>query len=1174
MSHGWKFYVSRQLVLLHALLIALVLTPRAMAQNPLSPMTPSAQATSSGDKPPVTNGGTEVAPVSEAYATLENQINQSQLADTEKAALLASLSQASGKQTAAAGFEMAAAGFQQSLESLGQSVEQAKKELQDLTDFAPSLPSDPTLKELEGMLPPLVTQLATAKSDLTAAESAAAFESKRRQDLQTIIPDIEQQLADQRAALDGMPATNLSLADQVQREVAVAEERRLAAQLDSFRREAALLDAQAAAASAQLDRDVKNRRVETMQQQIEAIEAAIAEKRPQDAAERVETAESQLENLHPALRFIGMQNQKYAEQNQELVSDITEVENDLGRRTETLEKIRQEFQQAKTRVETVGLIEAVGAMLRTLKANLPNVREYELKLRDRQPKINDAQYKLIELKDQRNAKISQIIQTAFNDAKPPVPFAEQEALAVEARKLLEAQRTEYLDPLIRSQTAYFDKLVSASTQEQQIIDLVEEATDYVNQRVLWVRSTRPLFSQPIPSVGEWWFLQPGTWTNFWPRVVTELEENWIRWAIAVVAVLALLRFRLRLRQEIDAIGQQVRRGNCTAFMPTIHAIFMTIAAAGPLTLVLGFTGLRLRNIAGVDSATTAVSQALLSGAMTYFPLEVLRQICRPNGLAIAHFGGNEENVRMLRGWLRRLMLILLPLVVMVTFLATGRSGFGSDVVERYLFLVAAVVMSVMLARLLHPTQGLPRRYLVIKPSGWANRLSFLWYFGSVAIPLALGVLATAGYSFTALQLTWRLYQTLILFIVAGLFVATVMRWVLLRRRDLMMTEARTKREQMLQQQAAGDEPQSEFPVAASEDAAEELRQQMIQTRRLLATVMFGFMVIGLWMLWSDVLTASGQLEAHPLWKSTTTETDMKVDPSGEAVTVTRKVIDNVTIADVAFAIFVVCLTVLATRNVPGLLEFAVLKKLPIDTSIRYAISALSSYAIALVGLIVSGGAIGLHWDQIQWMATALTFGLAFGLQEIFANFVAGVIILFEQPVRVGDIVEIDGVTGVVSKIRTRATTITDWNRKDYIVPNKEFITGKILNWTRSDEISRIVIPVGIAYGSDTERARDLLLKVAADNELVLTEPTPLATLEGFGDNSLNFVLRCFVATTSVRLAVTHELHTGIDQAFRRAGIEISFPQRDLHLRGLPKVVEAFLAGGRQQSDSLEREEST
>ena len=185
------------------------------------------------------------------------------------------------------------------------------------------------------------------------------------------------------------------------------------------------------------------------------------------------------------------------------------------------------------------------------------------------------------------------------------------------------------------------------------------------------------------------------------------------------------------------------------------------------------------------------------------------------------------------------------------------------------------------------------------------------------------------------------------------------------------------------------------------------------------------------------------------------------------------------------------------------------------------------------------------------MATALTFGLAFGLQEMFANFVAGIIILFEQPVRVGDVVEIDGVTGVVTQIRIRATTITNWDKKDFIVPNKEFITGKLLNWTRSDEVTRLVMTVGIAYGSDTQHARELLEQILRDHPHVLEDPAPLVIFDQFDESTLNFTLRAFIGSLNKRLTVTHDVHVAIDTAFREAGIEIAFPQRDLHVRTIP-----------------------
>ena len=1144
---------SFQVAVFLAVILAVV---QASGQVPFPPGMPAPQQSNSNSNPSTVASQSPPVAVNEELTTLRNGISQSQLAEEEKAALMGSVAATEATLASAAELEQSAQKFEASLTSLPQRTEQAKQNLVELKNYQPSLADDVTLEALETMLPQLTSQLSTAKTDLAKIESAAALAIKRRQEIEANIPVLQQQLTEIRNQIESATGSELALADQVQREDNKATASRLANQLNSIRNEAALIDAESAADIAQLERDVKSLQVENLQQQIETVESALALKRAEDAAVRVETAESQLEGLHPALQPIGNLSQQYAADNQKLATLIAGVDRELKLRSDKKDEVQYDFQQAKTLVDTVGLMEAVGSMLRSLKSNLPDVREYELRLRDRQPIINDAQYKLIDLKNRRNARIGQVIQTLLSTAEPPVSLMEQDALADEARRLLDNQRSEYLNPLIRSQNTYFNKLVALSTTEQQIIKVAAESSQYVNQRVLWVRSTRPLFSDPVPRSSDWWFFLPGATDNVAPKLLSDLKRRWIRWTLALLSLLALFRWRFRLRREITQLGMQVSRGSFIEFMPTLHSTMMTMATAGPVTLVLAFVGFRLRFVAGVDPAALAISNALILGSLTYFPLEVLRQACRPNGLAVAHFGYNENSVQFMRQWLRRLMWWLLPTIMLISFLAGGRSGFGSDVIERYVFLAATILLAVQLAHLLHPHKGLPSQYLRLNPGGWANRLSLLWYLGVISIPLTIGLLATLGYYFTATQLTWRIYQTIVLVLLATLIVSLLTRWALLRRRDLMITDARAQREQ----QAMSDEVGSDLPVVPSEDAAAELRIQMSQTRRLLAALMIATVFAGLWMIWSDVLTARAEMEAHPLWKSTTTATEMKIDPSGEAITITKTVVDNVTLADLVFALMVGAVTILATRNVPGLLEFAVLRKLPIDSSIRYAITAVSSYSIALVGLIVSGRAIGLHWEQVQWMATALTFGLAFGLQEMFANFVAGVIILFEQPVRVGDIVEIDGITGVVTKIRIRATTITDWNRKDYIVPNKEFITGKILNWTRTDDVSRIVVPIGIAYGSETEKARELLLQSAKQNELVLSDPGPVATFEGFGDNSLNFVLRCFVGTPSVRLSATHDLYTAIDQAFREAQIEISFPQQDIYLRTVPKSMDEFLAG--------------
>ncbi|MDG2014046.1 MAG: mechanosensitive ion channel, partial [Pirellulaceae bacterium] len=193
--------------------------------------------------------------------------------------------------------------------------------------------------------------------------------------------------------------------------------------------------------------------------------------------------------------------------------------------------------------------------------------------------------------------------------------------------------------------------------------------------------------------------------------------------------------------------------------------------------------------------------------------------------------------------------------------------------------------------------------------------------------------------------------------------------------------------------------------------------------------------------------------------------------------------------------------------------------------------------------------IGLTWGSVQWLVAAMSVGLGFGLQEIFANFIAGIIILLERPIRVGDFVTVNGTKGFVTKIQLRATMIIDYDRRELIVPNKKFITDDVINWTLSDSITRIVIPVGIAYGSDTRLAQEVLLRVAKANNEVLPDPQPEVIFMSFGGSSLDFELRVHIANRESYHAILHQLHMEIDHQFRENSIEIAFPQQDIHVRG-------------------------
>ncbi len=195
---------------------------------------------------------------------------------------------------------------------------------------------------------------------------------------------------------------------------------------------------------------------------------------------------------------------------------------------------------------------------------------------------------------------------------------------------------------------------------------------------------------------------------------------------------------------------------------------------------------------------------------------------------------------------------------------------------------------------------------------------------------------------------------------------------------------------------------------------------------------------------------------------------------------------------------------------------------------------MSRYLIAIVGIIFAFRSIGFDWSQVQWIVAALGVGVGFGLQEIVANFISGLIILFERPVRVGDTVTIGNLTGTVSRIHIRATSMTDGENREIIIPNKSLITEKVINWTLTDSITRVTLKISIAYGTDTLRAQTLILEAVKATPQVLDTPAPSVFFIGFGTSALEFEVRAFVLQLAHRSTVINDLHVAIERRSARA----------------------------------------
>jgi potassium efflux system protein len=406
------------------------------------------------------------------------------------------------------------------------------------------------------------------------------------------------------------------------------------------------------------------------------------------------------------------------------------------------------------------------------------------------------------------------------------------------------------------------------------------------------------------------------------------------------------------------------------------------------------------------------------------------------------------------------------------------------------------------------------------------------------------VLAAFGYYETAAQVQGRLFTTAWVSLVGLIVYSFAMRWVVVAHRRLAVAQARQKRDKAIALAAAKQaaEASGEVVSQALELPEIDLSSVSHQTRTLLRWIVGGTVLILLWLVWSELVPALGVLDNITMW------THLVATDQGEQLM-------PVTLWAVLLFILIFVLTVIATRNVPGVLEITVLQRLSLDAGTRYAIGAVSRYLIIAVGIVVAFAQIGADWSKMQWIVAALGVGLGFGLQEIVANFVSGLIILFEQPIRVGDLVTVGDQIGTVSRIHIRATTIIDPDNREIIIPNKAIITDRVTNWALSDPVTRLVVKVGIAYGSDTALAHRVLLETVKANPLVLDSPPPTVFFLGFGDSSLNFEVRVYVREILNRIPLLHELHMAIDRALREHKIEIPFPQRDLHLRTVAAAIE-------------------
>ena len=271
---------------------------------------------------------------------------------------------------------------------------------------------------------------------------------------------------------------------------------------------------------------------------------------------------------------------------------------------------------------------------------------------------------------------------------------------------------------------------------------------------------------------------------------------------------------------------------------------------------------------------------------------------------------------------------------------------------------------------------------------------------------------------------------------------------------------------------------------------------------------------------------------------------------------------SVTIGSILLLLILFASVIIIERIVQKQLIRRFLSRTKLQPSLQFGLSRIIGYTLIAVGFYVAFQLVGVDLSSLAIIAASLGVGIGFGLQNIINNLVSGIIILAERPISSGDRIEVAGVAGRVTKIQLRSTTVVTNDNITMIVPNADFISNTVTNWSHGDPKVRIRVPVGVAYGSDLKLLQRLLLEAAAEHPKALRDPSPVVLFTEFGDSSLNFELGVWTQEmTATPIHFTSEMNFIIDQKLRENDIEIPFPQRDLHVRsGLPAAAEASSEG--------------
>ncbi|WP_345327428.1 mechanosensitive ion channel domain-containing protein [Novipirellula rosea] len=1018
----------------------------------------------------------------------------------------------------------------------------------------PVVPAGGTIAQLEQQLISLRTQIEAEEKELQQKERQIENRTVRLGELAKETVDLEKRMGDAKKQVASLGTEELST--RVQSIEQQARVLCLEQQLVTIKAERRRLEE--VAPLLPLQRDLINRTLNTRKKQLVSWQTAVDKWRKDESLRQAAEARRVADESHPALKSAAEVNAEIAESRIKTAADIERI----GKMIEQLQAKSKHYDEAfetlRSKVEHAGATSSTGLLLQKQRGELPKPEEFAKRVAIVETEMPATHLQLTEWKQMRrdvsdpDEAANLMVESLAASVRQ---YDHDNVVSVVARLLRD--RRDLLDNAIADEESLLRNLNELELINQSVETQVDEFRQFLDQRVLWIRSSDAIAAKDLREAYKGFasLMAPSKWIEVAQVFAGDMLRRPVIMVFLASSFLLLLLFHAQMLAAVRRLSQPPEPGTEASFLRYAAAFGITVFLSVRWPLLLLAAGCRLRMASGSTEWTQAVGDACVTTVLFLWACSMVRELSRREGVGERVFKWSPTALAKVRNVVDLTVFVGTPVFALLQLTQFSEVAEMRSL-QRLLFISILAFVGLQIGWLVRPWGPFMLCLQREDSTSMTYRLRHPIWLAVTGAPIAFAILSLVGYHFSAYHLSGRLAETGIALVAIIVMYSLAICWLEVNgfnralAKQIAAEEEQAKSLEVLATSPNSDDDDSESDTLAPIDLQETVNSEFCDLLRW-GSVML--LICGGWIIWSDVLPALRVLDRVVLWTNIETIAETVVDRQGyQSVVMTDRSVPT-TLTDAIAAILVIMATMMIGRRLPSVLALTVLDRLPLESGTHQAVSILVRYAATIAGILFACQVIRLSWSSVQWLAAAMTVGLGFGLQEIFANLVSGLIILFERPIRVGDMVTVGDLTGNVSRMQMRATTITDFDRREMIVPNKKFITDNVINWTLSDPISRIVLPVGVAFGTDVAHVQRILLKIAERNPSVMKEPAPSTLFKGFAESTLDIRLHVFIPKRDVYTVVLNELNSAIVSELRRAGIEIAFPQRDLHIKSVQSL---------------------